>query len=72
MEFTEYITRQEQRWDTIAWETYGDPYGYEPILMANPQYRGLVKLPAGTRLQIPVLPEATPTLSAELLPPWKR
>jgi len=30
MEYLTYIAKQGDRWDTIAWQFYGDPYLYEP------------------------------------------
>ena len=55
MEYLTYIAKQGDRWDTIAWQFYGDPYLYEPILRANPQYIGLPYPPPGAKLRIPVV-----------------
>ena len=52
MEFIEYLVKQGDRWDTIAYEMYGDPYLYETIITANRQYLGLPYPPAGAILQI--------------------
>lgn len=33
--FTEYITKEHDRFDLIALRFYGDPLGYAPIIEAN-------------------------------------
>lgn len=69
-EFTEYITIEGDRWDTVAYKAYGDPMLYPDIAKAN---RGVpldTVIPAGTKLMVPVLPEVD--LDTNLLPPWKR
>lgn len=70
--FSIYTTRQGQRWDAIANEVYGDPYAYEPIVMANPDYLGVLVLPAGVRLRVPEQEQVSEAIAAELLPPWRR
>lgn len=50
-----YIVKQGDRWDTIAYEFYGDPYLYEPILRANPQFLGLPYPPPGAVVYIPYI-----------------
>lgn len=72
VEFFEYITTEAERWDWIAFRAYGDPYGYEAIIRANPEFLGVRSLPAGTKLKVPVLEQAAPTIDLESLPPWKR
>ena len=63
-----YLVKQGDRWDTIAYKMYGDPYKYEIILRANPQYLGLPYPPAGAKLQIPIIEEDTEeTITA----PWQ-
>ncbi len=70
-EYLEYTTAPGDRWDLVADMFYGDPYGYERIIMANPGVpRGAV-IPSGTRLLIPVIYITRGKLS-EALPPWKR
>lgn len=72
---TTFRTRQTlegDRWDIISSQEYSDPYGYERILEANPEYRSLLSLPGGVMLRIPVIEDATPTIPQESLPPWKR
>ena len=70
--FRTYQTKEGDRWDLIASAEYRDPYQYEPILAANPNYRHLLSLPTGVRLRIPVLTNTAPTIPKENLPPWKR
>ncbi|HIK42152.1 tail protein X [Thermoleptolyngbya sp. M55_K2018_002] len=71
-EFIEYTTTDDERWDWIAFQAYGDPYGYETIIRANPEFLGVRSLSAGTILRVPVVEQAAPTVDLESLPPWKR
>ncbi|MDX2215525.1 MAG: hypothetical protein SFY66_19835 [Oculatellaceae cyanobacterium bins.114] len=72
MDYTEYTTRQGQRWDTIATETLNDPYGYPAIIELNPQWRNNSTLPGNVKLLIPVVEATEVAIAAENLPPWKR
>lgn len=69
-EFSEYITIEGDRWDTIAWKAYGDANLYPQIAEANPDVPLSDVLPAGTRLLVPVLER--PEIDKSVLPPWKR
>lgn len=69
-EFTEYITIEGDRWDTVAYKAYGDPMLYPTIAAANSDVPLNAVLTAGTKLMVPVL-EAV-ELDTNLLPPWKR
>lgn len=71
-EFIQYKTRDGQRWDSIAYDAYGDPFAYEIILMANTQYIGLATPPGGVVLRLPVIEQRPATVPASSLPPWKR
>ena len=72
----EHITRQGERWDTLAWRYYGNPYDYGRIIEANPALDIGSQLPAGVTVLIPVLGlaqvQAAEQLAATDLPPWKR
>ena len=68
-EYYEYITKEGDRWDLIAYEFYGNPMMYEPIIVANPEVPIIPVLPSGIKLRIPAL-EIKETI--EELPPWKR
>jgi len=68
-----HITKAGERWDTIAWQYYGDAYRYAPIIAANPHVPITPVLPSGIRLNIPVLPAGTTARSRSAgLPPWMR
>lgn len=69
MRYYEYITKEGDRWDLIAYEFYGDPYMYEPIVVANPEVSLVPVLPSGIKLKVPVI-DLKETI--EELPPWKR
>lgn len=68
--YLDYITKDGDRWDFLAWQYYGDALRYEEIILANPDVPIDPVLPAGIRLLIPVLEPATQTDAAGL-PPWK-
>ena len=67
--FLTYTTREGDRWDLIAWDHYGVPFAYEPIIQANPHAPIAPLLPGGLTLLIP-LRDAAPATAG--LPPWKR
>jgi phage tail protein X len=67
-DYVEYVTKDNDRWDAIADWAYHDPYGYEPIIAANPHAPIRPVLPAGIKLYIPV---RAPQVASNL-PPWKR
>lgn len=69
MKYIEYITKEGDRWDLIAYEFYGDPYLYEPIVAANPDVPIKPILPSGIKLLVPVIETKN---TVEELPPWKR
>jgi len=67
----EYITKDGDRWDLIAYRMYGDPYLYPVLLSANPELRALTLLPGGKKVKVPILyvPEEG---EEEVNPPWQR
>lgn len=70
----EHITTEGERWDTLAWNYYGNPFMYSRIVEANPSVNISTRLPSGLVLLIPIIPadEASTVLANEDLPPWKR
>lgn len=82
-QFTEYVTLQGERWDSIAWKAYGTvgaitvPDGrtlnaFQFIMESNPSVAIYKVFPAGIRMKIPVIERAEIVTDTELLPPWKR
>lgn len=69
MEYYEYITKDGDRWDLLAYEFYGDATLYEPIITANPDVPITPILKSGIILQIPVM-EDTDEIEF-VLPPWR-
>lgn len=74
MAFTEYVTQEGDRLDTITHKAYGDVYAWSEILKANPSLPIQDTYPAGIRLMIPIQEgvDAAPQINSKLLPPWKR
>jgi len=48
MSFVEYVTKKGDRMDLIAWNFYGDPLLYEPILEANRESLWVYQLADGS------------------------
>lgn len=69
MEYYEYITKDGDRWDLLAYEFYGDATLYEPIIVVNPDVPITPILKSGIVLQIP-LREKTEEIDF-ILPPWR-
>lgn len=72
MEYYEYITKENDRWDLISYRIYGNPFKYEKIIAANPAVPIYPILPAGIKLRVPVSNDTEIITSKELLPPWRR
>lgn len=69
--YLNHLTKDGDRWDTLAWHYYGD-VGQLPLLIeANPHIPVLEVLPGGLNLAIPVI-ESDVAAALEDLPPWKR
>ncbi|ARF49412.1 hypothetical protein DSJ_08740 [Pantoea stewartii subsp. stewartii DC283] len=71
MMFLEHVTRNGERWDSLAWQYYGDPLGYPRIIAANPHVAITPVLPSGLLLLIPVI-EAEEASTEEDIAPWLR
>lgn len=70
--FVEYVTKQGDRWDTIAFKAYGDATLINGIIEANTSIVISPILEAGTRVIVPILESGDIQIDSELLPPWKR
>jgi hypothetical protein len=67
--YIQHITRQDERWDLLAWNYYGDPTLYGPIIQANPNVPIYGAFDAGIILQIPILQKASDVSNDT--PPWE-
>lgn len=70
-EHLEHVAREGDRWDSLAYQYYGDPFGYVRLIEANPHVPIRPYIAAGTRLAIPLI-EPAAAASTEEMPPWKR
>jgi phage tail protein X len=70
--FISHLTVAGERWDQLAWQYYGDPSLYGPIVMANPVIPIEPEFEPGLTVAIPLLALPTPVLSQAQLPPWQR
>ena len=65
-----YIATDQDRWDHLAFDFYGDASLVEPLLQANPAYARLVVLTSGLKIIVPpppVVEQSTTNIKA----PWK-
>jgi len=69
MQFQLYTTKENDRWDLIAYRYYGDVTKMNVIISANPFVLITPNLEAGIELKIPVLDETETTITEDL-PPW--
>jgi phage tail protein X len=70
--FVEYVAKQGDRWDTIAFKAYGDATLINGLIEANPTIVISPILEIGTRVIVPILEQGDVQIDSELLPPWKR
>ena len=68
-EYYSYITKDNDRWDLIAYKFYKNASKYEIIIKANPDVPITPTLESGINLKIPVIDESE-TIEFTL-PPWK-
>ncbi len=68
-QFILHITTAGERWDLLAWQYYGDPTDYSPIIMANPDVPIEPVLNAGISIAVPILQQSA-VVTADL-PTWK-
>ena len=68
--FYRYRTVDGDRWDMISQEFYGDPLDYVGIMAVNPGLAGVMFLPPGAIVNVPVREQAT--ARQKILPPWDR
>ena len=71
MEFIEHITRDGERWESLAYAYYGDAAMISPLAEANVHLRLLPVLPAGLPVRVPLIEDAE-AIEALDLPPWMR
>ena len=69
MDYYEYITKDRDRWDLIAYSFYADATLYEPIITANPDVPIIPILPSGLKLKIPIIEDNNEI--EFILPPWR-
>lgn len=65
-----YIATDNDRWDHLAFDFYGDASLVEPLLQANPAFARLAVLTSGLKIIVPpppVVEQSTTNVKA----PWK-
>lgn len=71
-EIVEYLVKDGDRWDSIAFKAYGDSTLINGIIEANKSTVISAVLVAGTKIIVPILEQGEITIDSEALPPWKR
>ena len=74
MASTQYITIDNDRWDSIAIKAYGDCTKTQIQLLqnANPYIPITMVFTYGIKIVVPILRDDADTSITNLLPPWKR
>jgi phage tail protein X len=70
--FITHITVAGERWDSLAWQYYGDATLISPIIQANPEVPIEAVFEAGLLIGVPLLIENPTVQTSADLPPWKR
>lgn len=68
----EYLVKDGDRWDSVAFKAYGDATRVAEIIEANKATIISAVLVAGTKIIVPILEDGDIIIDSELLPPWKR
>lgn len=68
--FMTHIAKQGERWDSIAYRYYANPFAYGVLLQANPQLPITATLPAGAVVAVPIVSPSDDKAVAQELPPW--
>lgn len=71
-EQTQYIVKEGERWDSIAYKAYGRASLMHDIILANPLVPVTPRISGGTVLTIPIISDNNVKTDKELLPPWKQ
>jgi phage tail protein X len=71
-QFIPHITVAGERWDSLAWQYYGDASLFGPIIQTNPQIPIEPVFEAGLSIEIPILMMNQAAGQPTNLPPWKR
>ncbi len=69
---TTYITKEQDRWDSISVICYGSPNYMGLLIEANPDLPMYDILPASLVLTVPILEQVVTLTNTETLPPWKQ
>ena len=67
-QYLKHTTREDERWDTIAYNYYNDVSKMSLLIEENPHAPIAPTLPSGLQLRIPIL---TVEPGTQDLPPWK-
>ncbi len=68
-----YIANDQDRWDHLAYDFYGDASFVAPLMAANPSLKpDQLSIPAGTKIVVPDLPaEYQEQKETTVKAPWK-
>lgn len=72
MSYIQTITKGDLRWDELAILAYGDEKEIEPLAISNRGIPLSAVIPAGTKVNIPIVEQEEVIENTNSLPPWKR
>jgi phage tail protein X len=71
-QFITHVTTAGERWDTLAWNYYGDASLFGPIIQTNPTIPVEPVFEAGLVIGIPILTVNQAVGVPTDIPPWKQ
>lgn len=70
--FITHVTIAGERWDSLAWQYYGDATLISPIIQTNPQIPIEAVFEPGLVIGVPLITVDETVQDTANLPPWKR
>lgn len=65
-----HIAKQGERWDSIAYYYYANPFAYGELIRANPHLPITPTLSAGDIVAVPIVANTNQDVIKQELPPW--
>lgn len=67
-----YTTKENERWDYLAYKMYGSIAGMKTLMDANPYVALSPVIPTGSVILVPIVNDTDDAVITTNLPPWKR
>lgn len=72
MAMIQYVCKEGERWDNVAYKAYGTIEKTADVIAANPNVLITERLTGGTVLNIDIIEDNNPSINIDNLPPWKQ